>query len=122
MRETKRLLTLWGFYVGLLRLVMPDSATANALGACDALTLAEIIRRWPALVPALTCTGDGPSGLNVLIKAAHYRDNGHSSYWSEALAQLGLSQPEYASATANLHELLMKYGNETVAEFADCLL
>ena len=122
MRETKRLLTLWGFYVGLLRLVMPDSATANALGACDALTLAEIIRRWPALVPALARTGDGPSGLNVLIKAAHDRDNGKSSYWSEALAQLGLSQPEYASATANLHELLMKYGNETVAEFADCLL
>ena len=122
MRETKRLLTLWGFYVGLLRRVMPVSATANALGACHALTLAEIIRRWPALVPALTRTGDGPSGLNVLIKAAHDQGNGQSSNWSEALARLGLSQPEYASATANLHELLIKYGNETVADFADCLL
>ena len=122
MRETKRLLTLWGFYVGLLRIVMPVSATANALGACHALTLAEIIRRWPALVPALTRTGDGPSGLNVLIKAAHDQDDSQSSNWSEALARLGLSQPEYASATANLHELLLKYGNETVADFADCLL
>ena len=122
MRETKRLLTLWGFYVGLLRRVMPVSATANALGACHALTLAEIIRRWPALVPALTRTGDGPSGLKVLIKAARDQDNGQSSEWDEALARLGLSQPEYASATANLHELLKKYGNETVADFADCLL
>jgi len=122
MRETKRLLTLWGFYIGLLRRVMPVSATANALGACDVLTLAEIIRRWPALVPALTRTGDGPSGLNILITAAQDRDDDQSSNWDEALARLGLSQPPYASATANLHELLLKYGNETVADFADYLL
>lgn len=32
MRETKRLLTLWGFYIRLLHRVMPDSATSNALG------------------------------------------------------------------------------------------
>lgn len=117
MRETKRLLTLWGFYVGLLRRVMPASATENALGACHALTLAEIIRRWPALVPALTRTGDGPSGLNVLIKAAPDQAN-----WDKALARLGLSGPKYASATANLHKLLIEYGNETVADFADWLL
>ena len=121
MRETKRLLTLWGFYVGLLQRVMPDSATANALGACDVLTLAEIIRRWPALVPALTRTGDGPSGLSVLIEAAREQDH-QSAKWSAALAQLGLSRPEYGPATANLQELLLKYGNETVADFADCLL
>ena len=122
MRETKRLLTLWGFYVGLLRRLLPVGVTANALGACQVLTLAEIIRRWPALVPALARASDGPSGLSILIEAIRTDGADQSAAWSRALASLGLSGPEYATATANLRELLLRHGTKTVADFSDSLL
>ena len=125
MRETKRLLTLWAFYMRLLNRVMPPGTTANVQDACDALTLAEIVRRWPALVPALARSDDGPSGLSRLIEAvAKDRDEGSTwmRSWHAALKQMGLAQANLTRATAGLHRLLCEHGNERVANFADRLL
>lgn len=121
MRETKRLLTLWGFYARLLARLQPPGAMANVRDACDAMTLAEIVRRWPALVPALSRTGDGPSGLATMVRAAT-GPAGNDREWWAALRATGLNDNRYAQATANLHCLLRQHGNDTVARFADLLL
>ena len=52
-RETKRLLTLWAFYLKLLPRLLPAETTSSAQFGRDVLTLAEVLTRWPALVPEL---------------------------------------------------------------------
>jgi WD40 repeat protein len=121
MRETKRLLTMWGFYVRLLERLQP-LGTANVQDACDAMTLAEIIRRWPALIPALGRVNDQPSGLALLIEAARGEPAGADRQWWAALRRVGLAESRLASATANLRQLLQRHGTDRVARFADLLL
>jgi hypothetical protein len=123
MRETKRLLTLWAFYMRLLSRLLPPDTVTNVRNACDAMTLAEILRRWPALVPALGRLGDGPSGLSSLITAiAAGAAEPQSPAWQAALARISLAGEECAPATAKLHRLLRTHGTPTVAAFADRLL
>jgi WD40 repeat protein len=121
MRETKRLLTLWGYYVRLLGMRLPLNATATAQGARDVLTLAEIASRWPALMPALAQVHQGQSGLRLLISAVHSADEAQAS-WESALKQAGLSDPQYQGACENLRKLLGAYGSKDLVEFADSLL
>jgi WD40 repeat protein len=123
MRETKRLLTLWAFYMRLLSQLLPPDAVANVRDARDAMTLAEVVRRWPALVPALGRLGDGPSGLSSLITTiAAGATEPQSPTWQAALARIGLAGVEYGPATTNLHRLLRTHGTPAVAGFADRLL
>jgi WD40 repeat protein len=121
MRETKRLLTLWGYYVRLLGMRLPLNATATAQGARDVLTLAEIASRWPALMPALAQMHQGQSGLRLLIDALHSTDE-ELVLWKAALKQAGLSDPQYQEACENLRKLLSVYGSKDLVEFADSLL
>jgi WD40 repeat protein len=120
MRETKRLLTLWSFYMRLLDRLLPPGSIANVQDACDVLTLAETVRRWPALGSAMGRVGDGPSGLAVLVRAA--RAGSGDPAWRSALERVGLSGDDYQTMTAHLRQLLQAHGNETVAAFADSLL
>ena len=122
-RETKRLLTVWGFYMRLLKKMPPANETATAAGACNVLTLAEIVTRWPALVPAMGPTPDGESGLRKLILVTQGDDaNDAEVKWHLTLRELGLDTDEYRVATANLGKLLRAHGTLAVAEYAECAL
>jgi hypothetical protein len=123
MRETKRLLTQWGFHMGLLERLLPRDTMTNVQAACDAMTLAEIVRRWPALLRHLGRLDDGPSGLAMLIRAVpDGAADPTAPGWQEALRALGLDDPRYSHAMDNLHRLLAAHGNPAVAGFADLLL
>jgi hypothetical protein len=123
MRDTKQLLTLWGFYLRLVPLLQHPSAVQDTQAACDVMTLAEIVRRWPALIRYLGRAGDGPSGLRALISAV--ADDGRAPQgprWENAVEVLGLAPLAAGPALANLHGFLAAHGNENVAEFADAIL
>jgi WD40 repeat protein len=122
-RETKRLLTLWAFYLELLRKLLPEDRTSSAQFGRDVLTLAEILTRWPALVPKLGPASSPESGLWELIKAAKPTTaSAEASRWQETLHSLGLDRDEFRAACENLRELLHLYGNDDVAYYAECAL
>ncbi|GAA3260684.1 P-loop NTPase fold protein [Dactylosporangium siamense] len=121
-RETKRLLTLWGFYVRLLRqLLVEDSTTESAGFGRDVLTFAEILTRWPALVPALGPASGPTSGLRLLCAAATAPERADLE-WEAAVRRVRLDRPEYQNAVANLRKLLARHGNAEVAYYAECVL
>jgi WD40 repeat protein len=123
MRETKRLLTQWGFHMGLLERLLPRDTMTNVQAACDAMTLAEIVRRWPAFLRHLGRVDDGPSGLATLVRAVQDGAAGPAAPgWQDALRALRLDDPRYSHAMDNLHWLLAAHGTTAVAGFADLLL
>jgi len=122
-RETKRLLTLWAFYLRLLPRLLPQDATSSAQFGRDVLTLAEVLTRWPALVPKLGSASSPESGLRELIEAAKTNaDPAQVSPWHETLRRLGLDGDKYHASCESLRELLNLYGNEEVAYYAECVL
>jgi WD40 repeat protein len=122
-RETKRLLTLWAFYLELLRKLLPDDRTSSAQFGRDVLTLAEILTRWPALVPKLGPASSPESGLRELIEAAKSNTASvEASPWQETLLRLGLGGGEFRACCENLRELLHLYGNDDVSYYAECTL
>jgi len=123
-RETKRLLTLWGFYLRLLRKLLPGDRTSSAQFGRDMLTLAEILTRWPALVSKLGPASSSESGLRELIEAAKSGAGGpaQASPWHKTLRRLGLDGDEFHASCENLRELLRLYGNDDVSYYAECVL
>lgn len=117
MRETKRLLTLWGFYVRVLQKRLGGEALTTARAACDVLTLAEIIARWPAFVPALTRAFDKDrTGLSRAFHAA--ADAGE---WAAVEKDLELTAFPPAEREG-LRTLLRLKANSRVVEYAYYLL
>jgi hypothetical protein len=122
-RETKRLLTLWGFYLRLLHELLPEDRTSSAQLGRDVLTLAEILSRWPALVPELGPASSPESGLRELIETAKSNTAfAEVSPWQETLRRLGLDGDEFHASCKNLRELLHLYGNDDVSYYAECVL
>ena len=122
-RETKRLLTLWEFYLRLLHELLPEDRTSSAQFGQDVLTLAEVLTRWPALVPKLGPASSPESGLRELIETARSNtDPAQTSPWQETLGRLGLDGNEFHSSCENLCELLKLYGNDDVSYYAECVL
>jgi len=122
-RETKRLLTLWAFYLKLLPGLLPKDATSSAQFGRDVLTLAQILTRWPALVPKLGPAASPESGLRELIEAAKSSAvPARVSPWHQTLRHLGLDGDEYHASCESLRKLLNLYGNEEVAYYAECVL
>jgi hypothetical protein len=120
-RETKRLLTLWGFYVRLLSKLLPSDVTGTSEFGPDVLTLAEILNRWPALLPRLAPRHSTGSGLRDLIQAAEAAP-AHPELWESAIKNLGLHKKRYQAATDNLLAFLEQNGNAEVAFYAECVL
>ncbi len=122
-RETKRLLTLWGFYLKLLHELLPEDRTSSAQLGRDVLTLAEILSRWPALAPKLEPASSPESGLRELIEAAQSNTaSAEVSPWQETLRRLGLDAEEFHTSCEYLRELLHLYGNDDVSYYAECVL
>ena len=123
-RETKRLITQWVYYMRLLHRQGLLSVNGIVQEACDVLVLAEVIRRWPFLVPEFGQVRDGESVLRSLVRVAVSTEDrpGSAKLWRQALAAAGLDHERYATATANLRILLIRYGSPRLGEFADALL
>ena len=122
-RETKRLLTLWAFYLKLLPKLLPSETTSSAQFGRDVLTLAEILTRWPALAPKLGPSTSPESGLRELIEAANSGTAlAQASPWYKTLRRLGLDGDQFRASCENLRELLKLYGNDEVAYYAECVL
>jgi hypothetical protein len=117
LREIKRLLTLWQFYVRVL------DRTSQAIGAdavsraCHLLLLAEIVTRWPAIQSRLHRSIDGRRGLDILAAAAH-----DDIQWGRSIAKLHLNTAQDASACRALRRVLNEHEGPAVAELAGRLL
>ncbi|MGF0174353.1 P-loop NTPase fold protein [Streptomyces sp. Marseille-Q5077] len=109
-REAKRLLTIWQFY---LRVIGHKEGNAKSLSVDDArhlLIVAEIAARWPALQPCLRRPVDGRPGLHWLALGA--KDD-HA--WTQALKRTGLDDEHHVAVAAALRALLQKHDGEQVA-------
>lgn len=112
-REIKRLVTIWIYYVRLLaeRGRMPADVAEER--ACQLLFLAEIAARWPALQRHLSRRVDDQTGIAVLIHAA-----GNEQAWALALRRLTLNTAEHQSACKNLRALILKFDLTQAAELS----
>jgi hypothetical protein len=108
-REAKRVLTIWQYYVRVLvRLGVPSLAEQ----ARHLVILAEIIARWPAAQRALHRRKDGVHGLELLAKAEDDWE------WARALKTLDLHGPAHHKCTKGIRELLERYDGPRVAALA----
>ncbi|NEC19105.1 P-loop NTPase fold protein [Streptomyces parvus] len=115
-REAKRLLTVWQFY---LRVLAYKDGTTQALSVEDAMhliTLAEITARWPALQGALTTRVEGETGLAVLTP-----HTGHDLNWAKALRKTGMDSARHSDACADLRALLATADGPAVADLSQRL-
>ncbi|WP_367128555.1 P-loop NTPase fold protein [Saccharothrix sp. HUAS TT1] len=104
-REAKRLLTVWQFYVRVLaRAGAPVVGADEVRQAGAVVLLAEIVVRWPALLPDLFGFVEGEQGLARLCAAA--RDDDVA--WARATAKAGLDRVRDAAAAKSLRELLLE--------------
>lgn len=115
-REAKRLLTVWQFY---LRVLAYKEGTTQALSVEDAMhliTLAEITARWPALQSGLTTRVDSETGLALLTP-----QTGDDVSWAKALRRTGMDSLAHHDACADLRTLLATADGPAVADLAQRL-
>jgi hypothetical protein len=116
-RESKRLLTVWQFYIRVLDVVDPLTGAAAVDRARTLVVLAEIVTRWPALQHRLHATVDGRRGLRLLAESTS-----DDVAWGRAVARLGLDRPELATAGRHLRDLLATQDGPAIAALAVKLL
>jgi hypothetical protein len=112
-REAKRLLTIWQFY---LRVLARKGKGVNQLSVAEALhlvILAEITARWPALQPSLRRSIEGVNGLERLAQSAE-----DDIAWARARTRVGLDDAKHTQACQSLRALLAAYDGKAVAELA----
>jgi hypothetical protein len=106
-RETKRLLTIWQFYVRVLAYhdeihKRTVSAAAEIRRARATVLVAEIVARWPAQLPQLLGTEDGTRGLRRLLDAAPKDD----VTWIQTANRIGLNHTKEKSTCTALRDIL----------------
>ncbi|MCE6994627.1 KAP family NTPase [Saccharothrix sp. S26] len=110
-REAKRMLTIWQYYIRvLIRLGHREGLAARAR---HLVVLAEIIARWPASQRALGRRTAGRHGLQLLAEAAH-----DDWAWLRALRHLDLHGAEHRDCAAGVRDLLLRYDGGQVADLA----
>ncbi|SES36930.1 P-loop NTPase fold protein [Actinokineospora terrae] len=110
-RETKRLLTTWQYY---LRVLIRRRGTAQLVEeARQLVVLAEIITRWPSAQRGLHRRVDGEHGLQVLAQGM-----ADDWQWARALRQLDLHTHQQHKAVAGIRGLLLRYEGEQLAKLA----
>ncbi|MFC3895637.1 P-loop NTPase fold protein [Lentzea rhizosphaerae] len=101
-REEKRLLNTWQFYLRVLQ-------TSDVEEACQLVAVAEIAVRWPAYLHRLR------GGWQDLANAV-----GDDVQWGATIAKLGFAYSD-REAAANLRELLLDCDAQAVASLANRL-
>jgi hypothetical protein len=109
-RETKRLLTTWQFYVRVAQKTERSFGTEAVERARHLITFAEILTRWPAAQRALLRRAEGEPGLVRLAGATNSQAD-----WDAALAEIGLKPAELYD---DLRELLAASEGVSVASMA----
>ncbi|MEH1169251.1 P-loop NTPase fold protein [Micromonospora sp. CPCC 205539] len=111
-RESKRLVTIWQFYVRRMLLQNPDMSLADMVALSQHLVLvAEVVARWPALARQLRTMRDNHCGLHQLATTA---DN--YLKWSRVVRDLRLDESVHAKALEQLRQLLLSYDGIAVAD------
>ncbi|GLZ01838.1 P-loop NTPase fold protein [Actinoplanes sp. NBRC 103695] len=109
-RESKRMLTIWQYYVRVLIHLGEPGLVRQAM---HLVILAEIVARWPASQRALfRRTGDGPV-LVLLARAASEHEE-----WTATIRSLKVHGDAHRSCTKALRDLLTRYDGHAVADLA----
>jgi hypothetical protein len=116
-REAKRLLTTWQFYVRVADLIEPRAGNQAITRARDLVLLAEIFVRWPAVQRSLTRRIEGRIAIALLAEAV---DDDFA--WGRALRKVGLSDSKYSACCTSLRKLLTTYGGSAVVALAEQLV
>jgi uncharacterized caspase-like protein len=111
-REVKRILTAWQYFVRVLIAVRTTQPVAVE-EAKQLVVLAEISSRWPAALRPLRRSIEGKCGLGLL--AAVVDDD---LEWVWTLRKLGLHTGPHEKCVAGLRELLRRYNGIDMAELA----
>ncbi|MFL3869614.1 KAP family NTPase [Streptomyces griseobrunneus] len=113
MREAKRFLTLWQFYLRVLAYKERGNRGLSVEDAVHLVTLAEVSARWPALQSNLYSRKGGQTGLAVL--APHVEDDVE---WARALRRVGIEGASSSAACEGLRSLLAAHEADKVATLA----
>ena len=109
-REEKRLINVWQFYLRVLAVSTPAHEEALVERACQLVVIAEIVTRWPAYQHLLR------RGWDTLADAVD-----DDIEWTRATAKLGFTQAD-KHATVNLRAVLRDCDTQAVAGLANRLL
>ncbi|MEU4447354.1 P-loop NTPase fold protein [Actinosynnema sp. NPDC050801] len=110
-REAKRMLTIWQYYIRVL--IRLGDRQGLVEQARHLVVLAEITARWPASQRALGRRTAGRHGLQLLAEAAD-----DDWRWLRALRGLDLHGAEHRDCAAGVRDLLLRYDGERVADLA----
>ncbi|MEW2084195.1 P-loop NTPase fold protein [Streptomyces sp. NPDC005283] len=116
LREVKRLLTLWQFYLRVLGHKEHGLERLSVQEAVHLVVLSEIAARWPALQSSLRRRFDGATGLAILAESTT-----DDLSWARALRRVGLDDTRHAKSCVALRSLLAEHEGKSVAELAERL-
>ncbi|WP_175647410.1 P-loop NTPase fold protein [Streptomyces cyaneochromogenes] len=116
LREVKRLLTLWQFYLRVLGHKEHGLERLSVQEAVHLVVLSEIAARWPALQTSLRRRFDGVTGLAILAESTT-----DDLSWARALRSVGLDDTRHAKSCIALRSLLAEHEGKVVAELAERL-
>ncbi|WP_410587203.1 P-loop NTPase fold protein [Amycolatopsis sp. lyj-23] len=112
-REMKRILTTWQFYVRVLIRVRALDTAQLSEDARTLVVLAEILTRWPAAQRGLHRRVEGKHGIQILVDALE-----DDWEWTRALRQLDLHSNAHLKCTDGLRDLLRRYDGDRLAALA----
>ncbi|WP_018682561.1 KAP family P-loop NTPase fold protein [Actinokineospora enzanensis] len=108
-REEKRLITLWQFYLRVLTLADGEPSVARAR---DLVAVADLATRWPGYQKHLRTMVDDKSGLDLLADAVD-----DDLAWATALGRLGFPRPD-EHVTKAIRALLRDNDAQAIARLA----
>ncbi|MDX8148644.1 P-loop NTPase fold protein [Lentzea sp. BCCO 10_0061] len=115
-REAKRIVTVWMFYMRVLDRVSPEEGPAAVRKACHLVLLAEIVARWPASQRSLHRRIDGVHGLKALAEAVD--DN---VQWEIEVQKYELTGDRHKSFRKGVQKILEDYDGAEIAKLAEQL-
>ncbi|WP_394619277.1 P-loop NTPase fold protein [Lentzea sp. JNUCC 0626] len=115
-REAKRIVTVWMFYVRVLTRIRPEEGTDAIDRACELVLLAEIVARWPASQRNLHRRVDGVHGLRALADTAN--DN---VQWEIAVKKHELDGDRHKAFRKGVLAILSEYDRDQIADLAELL-
>jgi hypothetical protein len=115
-REAKRIVTVWMFYVRVLQRISPQEGLAAVRRACHLVLLAEIVARWPASQRSLHRRIEGVHGLKALAEAVD--DNVR---WEIEVQKYELTGDRHKSFRKGVLKILSDYDGAEIAKLAEQL-
>lgn len=115
-REAKRILTVWMFYVRVLDRTSVEAGPSAVRKACRLVLLAEIIARWPASQRYLHRRVGGRHGLAALSSVVD-----DDLLWEIEAQRFGLTGDRHKSCRDAVRDILRDYEGDEIAKLAEQL-